>query len=1117
MQNNRTNPPPQDEEPIDEQTRRIIRDLPISPAMYDGTYPAYEGFHTVSPASVSELSFSSESPDSDSTVHYQAVREKATEPIVELPSTPSKEEHHPHDCTVCPDTETFSPSSIGAALEKSGTVLMQRSLDNRLAKQLEEMHALMGNDDELVVLKQPSIRSMSSRPAFTRDMMQEFMEHSETMFNLVHDTQTNSGQFVIGIEEADASDTEAPGPSQRKEKLASVAPPPATVAGDKQENEFVGCFSKDNDMVLYKRTMQDSRPKAAREDRKSIDSLIAHHAECLVEANETNSPAVHVRQVNDDNLLALLTFSDQSSAVLKISNTLADGLETEEQLNQAILTSYRKLVATPDEMISMQTQTTSAKKPKQHTHQLRPGVLQNLSAAISSFELTNASGRDGLVVQRSSKNWTKCSTGYQNAADTVLNLRLLLEEYILRNIAVSATVVKFVSHVLSDVLGCTAIEIGEDFRALSLIDKIKRVFDELLMPHDLEDPLVMVNELRYTIEEIRSRPLQTARIFTHGADAWEYVLEELEKLSCELDHEVEHPEVFLAALQYGLGLIVAPPSKPPSVHKPDTKTVSIDPALPDSQDVFPSSSNMIDMDRYEAPSVSFCKPYACFVQQMISNVWSALVWVAVQLNVFWDFLQSPPPPILADPSVSSSSHQSVPSGIAWERAHDLNKAADVFRIALEDAPDSAPDSADLEDGKRSVNDRSLQMITRLLHHAANIELQHSVSRHNIRLQLNTSVSGVLEKREADEFLTMAGNVRDRDANVAIFFEARLVDLDSVAKVESAIECVTRIERFSNDADESEDLSEETIVHIRALGEDEPSESERVVSSLVEEMVSNGAYEDVMSRTGAEQLLGEIKHCLQDLLEPLTTAVGHIYEQCGVVGGESSFPAQTNASEHYNVELKETTTIAVDDDKGNVHNVDAASSLHHCPMLCQLAGSLEELLSLFHDTNDRLGMMDADITAIRNQVQQLLAVQQHRDHPRDDAKTTHGDGKRLSNRRARHSQKPKGTPFPQCPMQQPVFAQLGKYCPTEIYSCHAVAPDVLVVHWTVDEDMLHSIGGFEILVDGVLRSVCFSNKRRTALINSIDLQKHHQIALHATPDSNCKNSVDWAPAFFLYHT
>ncbi|XP_035774821.1 uncharacterized protein LOC118457391 [Anopheles albimanus] len=92
-----------------------------------------------------------------------------------------------------------------------------------------------------------------------------------------------------------------------------------------------------------------------------------------------------------------------------------------------------------------------------------------------------------------------------------------------------------------------------------------------------------------------------------------------------------------------------------------------------------------------------------------------------------------------------------------------------------------------------------------------------------------------------------------------------------------------------------------------------------------------------------------------------------------------------------------------------------------------------------------------------------------------------------------------------------------YCPVDIYSCHEVAPEVIVIHWTVDKDLLGCIAGYEIFVDGVLRSVCFSNKRRTALIGDIDLQQQHHIVLHATPDPLMKEAqVKWEPAFFLYH-
>ncbi|XP_053659944.1 uncharacterized protein LOC128708986 [Anopheles marshallii] len=1128
----------QDEEPMLEQTRRIINNLPITPTMYDGTFPAYEDFNDtlVPDSSVSELSFSSDSPDSDSTVHYQSAG-----PIIELPSTPLKD-HDDHSREYV-EFETITPSTIGAALG-SGTVLMQRSLENRLAKQLEEMHALMDNDEEIVVLKQPSIRSMASHPAFNREMMRGFMEHSETMFNLVHDKHDNSVQFVIGIEEEEPNDTEAPGCSHRKFRHSTAS----IVKDNNPESEFVGCFTKDNDVVLYKRTMQESLTNE-RDDRKSIDALIAHHAECLVEADKITSPTVHVRQGNDNNLLALLTFSDQSSAILKTSGTVAEGIRSEKKLNEVLLSTYRQLLAEPDEMISMQTQAASVSAgPKQHDsegphhkHQVRSGVMSNLTNATSSFGLSNESPV-GMVVQGSSKNWIKCPKT-QHAAEIVLNLRLLLEEYILRNISATGTVLKFVSHVLSDVLRCDRQEIGDDFRNLELVDKIKRVFDELLMPQDLEDPLRMVNRLRHTIEQIQNYPIQ-APTLTNGEDAWNRVLEMLEKLSCELDHDIDQPEQFIEALQYGIRSVTS--SSIICNDQPATKVVSIDPSSVQVDSMFPSSSSILEIDRYEAPSVSFCKPYACFIERIVMCLWTALVWILNQMNSFWDFLNSPPPALLSDPSVTFHPLVSEDGKLIQLRQvnrDQLNQATNVLRMALEK---SSPRTSETEETNRSVNDRSIEMFAQLLHHAGNIELKQSDSQHNIHLQLHASISGVLEKREADEYLTMAGNIRDHEANVAVFFEARIIDMESLAEVESVMECVTRIERLSDDVDNNEVLSEETVVHPfpARLHDDE-----QVVSELIQEMVSNGIYEEtsqLVSSAGPEQLLREIMLCLQDLLEPVTTAVNTIYEQFASGSAEKSFATQADGSnERYTVEMEEATLYPVNDEQfqsrsnsnmdvliSNVKNEDEivetnTTALQQSTRDSQFAEPLQELLALFHVTNDRLEVMDSDIATIRNQVQQLVTLQQQQHGPSDGTKAVRPEerrSRRIASLKPVTTQTPYETQLTQCPMQRKptLFEQSGSYCPTEIYSCNAVAPDVLVVHWRVlDEHVLHCITGFEIYIDDSLRSICYSNKRRTALIGNIDLQNHHHIALHITiqPDSGgaCKTAAQWAPAFFLYHT
>uniref|UniRef100_A0A182VXZ2 Uncharacterized protein n=1 Tax=Anopheles minimus TaxID=112268 RepID=A0A182VXZ2_9DIPT len=1108
--NKRQNEVPQDGESEFEQTRRIVNELTITPTMYDGTFPAHEEFSStlVSESSVSELSFSSESSDSDFTVHYETA-----DPIIELPSTPLKDVN---------ESETISPSSIGAALG-SGTVLMQRSLENRLAKQLEIMHSLMDNDEELVILKQHSIRSMASHPAFDKDVMRGFMEHSETMFNLVHDTNENSVQFVIGIEEAEQSDAEASGSAHKK--VHHSIPP--TITHDNQESEFVGCFTKDNDMVLYKRTMQEGLSND-RDDRKSIDSLIAHHAECLVEADNVTKPMVHVRQGNDDNLLALLTFSDQSSAILKTSSAMAQAVSTEEELNEALLYTYRQLLAKPDEMISMQTQSASvsaAAKPRgseapQHMHHLRSGVMAKLSNATSTFGLTNESTSE-MVVQGSSKNWIKCPRT-KHAAEIVLNLRLLLEEYILRNISVTGTVLKFVSHVLLDVLRCTWEEVEDDFRQLSLVNKIKRVLDELLMPQELEDPLKLVNRLRQTIEEIQSYPIEK-RTVRNGEDAWNCVLQMLEKLSCELDHDINHPEHFIEALQYGIRSVIEASSA--SFDQPATKFVSIDSSPAQVISTFPSSSSILNIDRYEAPSVSFLKPSTWIVVRIVLCLWSAIVWILNQMNSFWDFLNSPPLPLSSERCESSQRLISEEERRTYEVERDqLNQATNVLRIALER---SSPRASDSEETNRTVNDRSIEMFAHLLNHAGNIELNHSDSQHNIHLKLHASISGVIEKQETDEYLTMAGNIRDHEANVAVFFETRIIGMESLAQVESMMESVTRIERISDDMGNDEMLSDETIVY--SVPAKQHDDGEEVVSELIREMVSNGNYVEPMqsvSTVEPEQLLREIKHCLQDLLEPVATAVYNIYDQYARDGVEKLLsPLKDRSEQPINGVIEEhlaTKDVLVSDDSANeVQKADAAKD-------SQLTEPLQQLLKLYQTTNDRLEVIDSDITTLRNSVQQLINLQQSQHKCSPDGTKTLQSKERRSRRRPSFKpptlQAPCKDPTSKCPMQPkpPLFGLSGAYCPTEIYSCHPVAPDVLIVHWRVlDENILHSIAAFEVYVDDTLRSICFSNKRRTALIGNIDLQTHHHIALNVRiqPDSSgaSKTAAQWAPAFFLYHT
>ncbi|XP_052863519.1 uncharacterized protein LOC128270155 [Anopheles cruzii] len=369
------------EEPLEEQAHRVICSLPISPLVFGGTYNVNDDYSTDSPTSmVSELSFSSDT--SEGTV-YEEVHTNAV-PIVEFPS----EEDAPRKRLSSQD-QVITPQMIGAALKKSGTVLMQRSRDNRLERQLEEMRDLMRNEDELVVLKEPSVRQMASQPAFPRDAMEEFLEHSETMFNLVHDANTQmAGRADI---------------SERISRHSSeeVFQTEALPVDNRISKEFVGCFSRNDDTVLYKRTIsiaQAAQPAhdPARQSLENIDTVIAQHAQCLHEAETVTEPSVQIYQRNNDDLLALLTFSKESSAVLKTSNAMLKEAPTAE-LDKTIRQTYRKTVANPDEMISMQTEVASSsdyQAMKETSPQRLGGDLQQTFPTLpsrSSFGLTNES------------------------------------------------------------------------------------------------------------------------------------------------------------------------------------------------------------------------------------------------------------------------------------------------------------------------------------------------------------------------------------------------------------------------------------------------------------------------------------------------------------------------------------------------------------------------------------------------------------------------------------------------------------------------------------------------------------------------------------------------------
>ncbi|XP_058119617.1 uncharacterized protein LOC131284798 [Anopheles ziemanni] len=1080
---------PTDEESLEGQARRIVRSIPIQPIMYDGTY---EEFSIGSQESaVSELSFSSDSSVSDFTV--------VGEPIVELPSTPPKEAVEVRTRFRSLD-QTLTPGTIGEALEKSGTVLMQRSRENRLAKQLVEMQTLIGADDELVVLKQPStVRRMHSQPAFTPEVMRGFLEHSETMFHLVHETQTESNMNEERTDPSEVVKTEAR----------------EVVEGD-GEGEFVGCFSKNDDLVMYKRTVKGARADAG-ERRESLDTLIAQHAQCLVEADNVTQPKVQIYQSNDENVLALLTFSEQSAAVLKTPSSTVDGVNSYEDLNRVLLQTYRQLLTRPDEMISMQTHrpagASGSPQASPHIHKPRSDLLSSRSDGSTSFGLTNAS-RSGVCLEGSSKNWNKYPNA-RKAIEIVTNLRLMLEEFILRKIPATASVVKFLARLLTDVMHCSPVEVGEQFQQLSLIEKIKQVIDELLMPHELEDPLQMVNQAKLTMKQILDYRVQVHTIGDF-AKACERISGTAERLVCELDHDIEDTDAFIEALQYGLkSLLGAEDPREVLEQTPGTSSSAKE------ESHSPHHATIGEESTRDIPLLptTLCH---CFTSSFWLFLGSSAVWLKEFFINFWHFLTTTPP-ILLGPSVSFRETVLDDNSIVQElhvQRHHLNQTMNVLQLVLEKSP-SEVKSTGQQDGNlptTSVNVRSLKLFAQLLQQAGSIELSHSDSHHHLHLQLRESISGNLEKRQTDGICMLAGDIRDHEESVAVCFDARMYDLDTLSENESAIECITRVERLSCDKDEERE---------------EVEGQESVVNSIVEEIISTDHFGSVKgSNTQSVEALQEesMRKTMQELLEPVIATLRNVQERMEDIGGDRCSQPRVSSPGTIAFGLVE-----------RLHDSPPKSikkEERYMNMDVPLTESLQELISMFHDANERLAIIDCDVTAIRNQVQHLVSEQlrqleslQHQPRQAKGGKPIQGDGHRTKRRRSsqkqanrqRKSRSSEGdkkeltAPIPCCPIKQTFPLPPSKNnCPAEIYSCHGVAPDVLVIHWNVDKDVIQHIAGYEIYVDGVLRSVCFSNKRRTALIANINLRQQHLLMLHANPVSRCKNLAKWEPAIFLYH-
>ncbi|XP_035781073.1 uncharacterized protein LOC118460681 [Anopheles albimanus] len=873
MENDRENRvPAYEEDLLIDQARRLLQNLSVNWMQQQADSHDDLGLYSP-PSPLSELSFSS---DSSGSGIYYGLPTRNADPIVELPSTPKKDAQRSRNPS---QDQIVSPQVMEAVLEHSGTVLMQRSQENRLPQQLREMQALMRTDEELVLVKEPSLRKMLSQPAFNRETIRRFLDHSETMFNLVHDASSVSGQ---------KEDEQVPESSSKRLR------PEAKVADRDNDNgnEFIGCFSRNNDMVMYKRTLVDHKPQPneavtseyTRQSIDNIDTLITRHAECLQEAEAIKKPWVQICRTDEDNLLALLTFSEQSSAVLKTSNATLQQADTSSALDKAIFQIYRDAITRPDEMISLQTEEMDSVSPKgkqqldhQHTHKLRGGAEHGHSAGSSSFGLSINDSQSGMVLQGSSKNWAMHPFA-GHAADILKNIRLLAEEYILRGNASSVSVLRFVSRVISDIVHFERVDaVSQEFQSLTLVQKIKQVIDEVLFPHGKESAPVMVVNIKHTLEEIMSYEHQQ-RTIEDLSEAWAIICDTFQLVACELDHEIERPELFLEALQLGLHEVVNPADYQElllSHLSTLTRTVQ-------------QPSGSTDLQK-NTPSVASHCVAGCWMAWLLLILYSVASWVRVNLTQLMNFiLRRPTIPachsILFRQTVSEDSN-SIVNELRVRRDH-LNHVVEILRVAVVrslSAMDNSQESVDAEcsnnENRGSVGSRTVELCTRLLQGAGNVQLQCSDSSNNIHLQLD-SISGDLVKRHADEFDTVSGSVRDHEGNVVVLFEAQLVDIDSLEAVEPIIENVTRVERLS---DYGESISETPVgaSTLQTLAEQGAEENEMIADSVIAELASDVSMDTAAQRGSAtgdaplrlpSDLLASLEVTLKNLLEPVALLV-----------------------------------------------------------------------------------------------------------------------------------------------------------------------------------------------------------------------------------------------------
>nr|XP_029736385.1 uncharacterized protein LOC115271079 [Aedes albopictus] len=658
---------------------------------------------------------------------------------------------------------------------------------------------------------------------------------------------------------------------------------------------------------------------------------------------------------------------------------------------------------------------------------IRSGTAESGESAISVKEsddkvigVLNYSG-GSIVIQTSSKNWIHAQS-CSDPKDLLASIRLLIELFIMSSELTDVDLQSLAS-IIVQAFHCPRVELSDEYRQKYVLEKIKFVVHRLMNPEASEDPLLIINQLRSALEDIADPELATC----HSKEPYstDVLINYLDELICEensqytddqilrtlrgalLDILIHYDTSLSGALEELLGVLKNVSAENIELHAPSSVTsspgvtaITNDPFLLErfssdhpSREMVQRIHNLLgDEEPSEGREVSYLTTFHTLFLTLLRIIggWSFRVKSflgkepepAISAKPESESTLEPEPgtSVQRKPSVSfhllkqsDEADERTPSDISQQLEDErqkLNSAIDDLRQFLEESL-NVPESWDhqrkgslmqFSSGRAAVKQRMLHLFSKLLDEAGKLKVTDK-SRDSIHLRLD-SASGELERKEGAQYVVLSGNVRDRQHNLGLFFEARMMDLEGASKVESEVECVTEVRRLS---DESEQLVTNEMVPevVNSCVADFGSEQE-------EEVERAGDQEEFQLQETLSRYFELIQSYIQETMDPMRETLGVILEKIAVAGTQkireirSSFiQTSGNIEENYVVELQDSQEATAEEQEEEV-----LQQVKSIQCVASVANRSVQQLENINDHPSRLDNIESDLRELKQQLAEL---------------------------------------------------------------------------------------------------------------------------------------------------